>query len=78
MKLDRNVQAFDTYSAHLAQDVKKFKQRQADVDRRLLILTQSETSDDAVQKFELSMQSLQRLDVAKGYFLLLLEVENLR
>lgn len=47
------------------------------MDRRLLIVTRSETSDDAVRKFDSSMESLKKLDVAQGYMTLLSEVENL-
>ena len=42
-----------------------------------MIVTQSETSDDAVTKFDSSMESLRKLDVAQGYMSLLEEVENL-
>ncbi|SMR60248.1 unnamed protein product [Zymoseptoria tritici ST99CH_1A5] len=55
-----------------------FQQEQQDIDRRLLIVTQSETSDDAVQKFEKSMERLRKLDMAAGYVELLKEVDNLR
>lgn len=41
-------------------------------------MTQSETSDEAVQKFEASMARLRKLDVAAGYVELLKEVELLR
>ena len=54
-----------------------FKAEQADIDRRILIVTQSDTSDDAVRKFDSSMGALQRLDVAQGYIELLTEVEKL-
>ena len=40
-------------------------------------MTRSETSDDAVQTFDSSMENLQKLDVARGYIELLTEVENL-
>jgi len=40
-------------------------------------VTRSETSDDAVGKFDSGMKSLQKLDVAQGYVELLTEVENL-
>ncbi len=40
-------------------------------------MTRSETSDDAVGKFDSGMKSLQKLDVAQGYVELLTEVENL-
>ena len=43
-----------------------------------MIVTRSETSDDAVQKFDHSMESLRKLDVALEYMKLLTEVENLR
>ena len=67
-----------THSKDLHQRVKEFKSQQNDVDRRLMIVTQSETSDDAVQRFNDSMQSLRQLDVAQQYMELLTEVENLR
>lgn len=40
-------------------------------------MTRSDTSDDAVGKFDSDMESLQRLAVAQGYVELLTEVENL-
>ncbi len=43
-----------------------------------MIVTQSDTSNDAVQKFDQSMASLRKLDVAQQYMELLTEVENLR
>ena len=43
-----------------------------------MIVTQSETSDDALHKFDSSMESLRKLDVAQEYMELLTEVENLR
>lgn len=75
--LNVTTETSQTHSADLLRQAHKFKSLQADIDRRLLILTRSETSDDAVRKFDSSMESLQRLDVARGYFQLLTEVENL-
>lgn len=43
-----------------------------------MIVTHSETSDDAVRKFDSSMESLRKLDVAQEYMILLTEVETLR
>nr|POF02259.1 rad50-interacting protein 1 [Quercus suber] len=57
---------------------KAFQQRQSDIDTQLLIVTQSETSDEAVQKFEASMERLRKLDVAAEYVDLLKEVETLK
>ena len=65
------------HSNNLRERAKQFKSQQADIDRRLLIVTRSETSDDAVRKFDASMESLRKLDVAKGYMELLTEVEDL-
>jgi hypothetical protein len=42
-----------------------------------LIVTRSETSDDAVQKFDASIEKLQKLDIAKGYVDLLANVADL-
>ncbi|KAL2039510.1 hypothetical protein N7G274_007782 [Stereocaulon virgatum] len=75
--LDESTKASRTHSNNLRERAKKFKSQQADIDRRLLIVTRSETSDDAVRKFDASMESLRKLDVAKGYMELLTEVENL-
>lgn len=55
-----------------------FKKQQADVDRRLLIVTQSETSDDAVEKFDDDIKFLQRLEVVTNYVELLAHIEDLR
>ncbi|KAK4553478.1 hypothetical protein LTR86_009535 [Recurvomyces mirabilis] len=55
-----------------------FGQEQHDIDRRLLIVTQSETSDEAVHKFQASMERLRKLDVAAGYLELLQEADRLR
>ena len=78
ISLDENTKASVAHSKDLHQRARQFKSQQSDVDRRLMIVTQSETSDDAVQKFDHSMESLRKLDVARGYMEVLTEVENLR
>lgn len=55
-----------------------FEKHQSDIDRQLLIVTQSETSDEAVQRFQASMDRLRKLDVAASYIELLKEVDGLR
>jgi chromosome segregation ATPase len=55
-----------------------FHREQHDMDRRLLVMTASETSDDAVPRFEAALGTLQRLDVAGGYMELLRDVDVLR
>ncbi|MCJ1246578.1 hypothetical protein MMC30_003787 [Trapelia coarctata] len=66
-----------SHSANLHQQIDKFNKQQTTIDRRLLIVTRSETSDDAVHKFDSSMEKLRRLDIAKGYVDLLAKVEEL-
>lgn len=68
----------EKHHGSLRQKAQVFQKEQGDIDRRLLIVTQSETSDDAVQKFEASMERLRKLDVAAGYVELLKEVDALR
>lgn len=76
--LDENTKASVAHSSELHQRARQFKSQQIDIDRRLMIVTQSETSDDAVRRFDSSMESLRKLDVAQEYMTLLTEVENLR
>lgn len=54
-----------------------FRQEQEDIDHRLKATTSSETIQDAALEFETSMEKLRRLDVAKGYMSLILEVNQL-
>lgn len=72
-----STEASKSHSSDLRDRAQDFQSRQADIDRRLRIVTQSETSDDAVRRFDSSMESLQKLEVAKGYMELLTEVEKL-
>jgi RAD50-interacting protein 1 len=58
--------------------INAFHREQGDIDRRLIMLTQSETSDEAVRIFESSMEKLRRLDIATGFVGLLKDIELLR
>lgn len=58
--------------------VQQFNKQQADIDRRLLIFTRSETSDEAIRQFENTMNELRDFDVAMGYFDLLKTVDKLQ
>ena len=69
--------ASNTQCTTVAQRIKRFQKQQLDIDRRLKILTQSETSDDAVTKFDGVMSKLRRLEIAQNYVDLLHEVEKL-
>ncbi|KAH6637459.1 TIP-1 family-domain-containing protein [Boeremia exigua] len=65
------------YHDRLQTTAAAFHSAQHDIDRRLLVMTASETSDDAVPRFEAALGTLQRLDVASGYIELLRDVDAL-
>ncbi|KAG2169047.1 hypothetical protein VTO58DRAFT_111570 [Aureobasidium pullulans] len=77
---DHNVaqQASDKHATSIKEKASAFQRDQDDLDRRLQVVTQSETSDEALQKFETSMERLRKLDLASGYTEMLQEVETLR
>lgn len=68
----------DNHDAAIRKKAYAFQQEQSSIDRRLLVATQSETSDEAAQTFEASMGRLKKLEVAAGYVELLKEVDALR
>ncbi|KAF2142191.1 uncharacterized protein K452DRAFT_227484 [Aplosporella prunicola CBS 121167] len=70
-------QAAQEHAAALTAQNDRFQAAQADIDRRLTIIAQSETSDDAVRKFEKSMGKLQTLEIAAHYTQKLREVDQL-
>ena len=76
--LEEASKASKAHAANLQQQVGNFNKQQSDIDRRLLIVTRSETSDDAVRKIDASMEKLKRLDIATDYVDLLLKVDRLR
>lgn len=70
--------ALREHTAHVHSQAQQFEKQQADIDRRLLVVTRSETTDDAVKRYEAAMAKLQQMDMATGYLELLREVERLR
>jgi hypothetical protein len=66
------------HHALVQQRADAFRRDQHDIDRRLLVITASETSDDAVPRFEAVLATLQRLDVTTNYLELLGQVDELR
>ncbi|EON66989.1 hypothetical protein W97_06105 [Coniosporium apollinis CBS 100218] len=69
--------SYSEYASSSQRAAREFAKKQQDIDRRLKIIAQSDTSDDAVGKFESSMDKLRRLDIASGYMELLQEVEKI-
>ncbi|OAK95144.1 hypothetical protein IQ06DRAFT_259386 [Phaeosphaeriaceae sp. SRC1lsM3a] len=63
--------------AHVQQQAHAFTREQADIDRRLLVITASDTSEDAVPRFEAALDQLHRLHVASSYVELLRNVDVL-
>lgn len=61
----------------LQKRAQNFQNEQIDIDRRLKIITQSEVSDDAVQRFDDKMKKLRRIELAEGYMRTLVEIEQL-
>jgi chromosome segregation ATPase len=76
--LDAAKQASHQHQTTLRDRAHAFRAQQADIDQRLLVLTDSETSDEAVPRFEAVLDTLQRLAVANDYVELLAEVHVLR
>lgn len=75
---DRAQKASQQHAESLREKGEAFLREQTEIDRRLLVVTQSETSDEALQQFEKIMEQLRRLDVASGYVEMLQEVDTLR
>ncbi|KAF2175042.1 hypothetical protein K469DRAFT_703365 [Zopfia rhizophila CBS 207.26] len=70
-------QASHDHQELLQERARSFKSAQADIDRRLIVIAESETSDEAVPRFESILDTLQRLDVANAYVALLKDVDAL-
>jgi hypothetical protein len=75
--LSNAQKASEDHAALVRQKAYGFQQQQEYIDRNLMAITGSTTSDEAVKKFETSMSKLRRLEVATGYMELLREVDQL-
>lgn len=69
--LELAEQTFSVHATALRDQATAFERQQNDIDQWLKIITQSDISDDAVNKFERSMARLNRVQVASGYIDLL-------
>lgn len=76
-RADKARSAAKEHSQNVLIQAQLFRQEQEDIDRRLRATTSSETAQDAAREFETSMEKLRRLDVAKGYIALIIEVNKL-
>ncbi|KAJ5188606.1 hypothetical protein N7491_004926 [Penicillium cf. griseofulvum] len=75
--LSNATKASNDHAEATRKQAEAFTAEQADIDRRLMVITQLETSDEAVRSLEKSMEKLQRLELSKGYVELLKEAEEL-
>ncbi|KAK4497012.1 hypothetical protein PRZ48_011461 [Zasmidium cellare] len=75
---DEAAEAARKHTESIKSKAEGFQKEQEDIDHRLLIVTRSDTSDEAVQKFDASMARLRKLDITAGYVELLKEVEARR
>lgn len=66
------------YVLQVDQKSRSFQHAQADIDKRLISITQSEATEDAVRQFDASLGKIRRFELANGYLGLLAEVERLR
>ncbi|KAK7546714.1 TIP-1 family-domain-containing protein [Phyllosticta citricarpa] len=69
--------AADDHASSLRTQHAEFQRVQSDIDRRLAIVTRSDTTDDAVSRFRGSMDKLLALDIAGRYTERLKEVDAL-
>jgi len=61
----------------MLEQAREFERQQSDVHRRLMIVTSSDTPEEAVRLLKGPMERLRRVDLAKQYIELLKEVDDL-
>jgi len=76
-KLVKSRQSAAAHTKALLQKTKTFQDQQTAIDRRLAIVTASDTPDEAVEKFKAPIEKLRRLDLAHYYVEMLQEVDTL-
>lgn len=75
--MEQSKQASANHNTLIVQRAKEFEQQQSNVNNRLMIVTSSDTPEDAVARLKGPMKKLQQVDLAKEYIELLVEVGNL-
>lgn len=64
-------------SSSMLKRTREFKQQQESVNRRLAIVTDSDTPEEAVQRLKAPMEKLRRVELARAYVELLKDVDSL-
>ncbi|KAL4885137.1 TIP-1 family-domain-containing protein [Aspergillus karnatakaensis] len=75
--LSNATKAADDHVVTTRRRAEAFNEQQADIDRRLRVLTGSNASDEAAKRFETSIKKLRRLELSRGYVTLLKNAEEL-
>ena len=76
--LEKARKASADHAAMVQRKAEEFQRQQADIDDRMMRLTSTNTSDNAIKKFEGSMDKLNRLEFATHYLDLLQQAGKLR
>ena len=76
-KLEQSKQATTNHHTLVLQRAKEFELQQSNVYKRLMIVTSSDTPEEAVGRLKGPMKKLRQVDLAKEYVELLMEVDNL-
>jgi hypothetical protein len=75
--LEQSKQASANHNTLIFQRAKEFEQHQSNAYRRLMIVTSSDTPEEAVGRLKGPMKKLRQVDLAREYVELLVEVDNL-
>lgn len=76
-KLEQSKLASANHNTVVLQRAREFEQQQSNVHNRLMIVTTSDTPEDAVERLKAPMEKLRKVDLAREYVELLVEVDNL-
>ncbi|KAL4873513.1 hypothetical protein BDV12DRAFT_79823 [Aspergillus spectabilis] len=75
--LSNATKASDDHVEATRKRAEAFNEQQADIDRRLKVLTRSDASDEAAKRFEADIKKLRRLELSRSYVTLLKDAEEL-
>lgn len=76
-RLDEARKASANHSSLMLAQTKEFERQQDSVQKRLMIVTQSDSPEEATQRLKGPMEKLRRVELAKSYVELLKDVDNL-
>ncbi|KAG9231031.1 RINT-1 family protein-like protein [Amylocarpus encephaloides] len=77
-KLDEAKKASANHTSKMLEQTRQFKLQQDSVQKRLMIVTQSDTPEEATKLFRGPMEKLRRIELARSYVELLKDVDEMR